>query len=131
MVPKLLVIDDDELMAQLVLSIGKDVGFTVQAVAGVQAESAYMRFKPDLIVLDILMPTVDGFEIIKLLKDAGSTSRVVLLSGDDHYRTMAENIAGGLKLMANLAKPFDIVAVHRLLTAQHQQLLEECKISAA
>jgi two-component system response regulator VicR len=67
---KILVVDDEKDIANLVKMILEPVGFEVEAVCDPSlAFDAAKRFKPDAILLDLLMPGVDGWEIFGILKN--------------------------------------------------------------
>ncbi len=129
--PRLLAIEDDTLLAQLIGTVAQDAGFAVAIASGERGADTYMNFSPDVIVLDILMPTVDGFEILRFLKTCHSRSRIILLSGDENYRKMAESIAGDeLIIEANLAKPFDIPALHERFSALRRAIAGDASSAA-
>jgi two-component system KDP operon response regulator KdpE len=120
-VPRLLAIDDDELMVQLMTTIAHNAGFEVASASGEDALDVYERFQPDVILLDILMPTLDGFEIISYLTARNSRARIILTSGDQNYLRMAESMAGDrIMVDAVFRKPFDVDMLHtRLCELSH------------
>jgi len=125
---RLLVIEDDKNIADLIHHVGVEMGFDVCAAcdfAGIT--SLYDRFVPDVIVLDILMPGMDGFEVLHFLRRRNSTSRVIILSGQPDYRSMAKRMGEGLELTitATVAKPFRITELREVLHA----VLEKTKLS--
>jgi two-component system response regulator CpxR len=100
----LLVDDDAELCTMLIRYLGQD-GFAVTAVhAGDAGVAAALQATPEIIVLDIGLPGLDGFEVLRRLR-ARSTVPVLVLTarGDDLDRIV------GLELGADdyLAKPFN------------------------
>jgi two-component system OmpR family response regulator len=101
--PRLLVVEDNPDIAKLVCHID------ARAVEeGSEIPAVYDEFKPEVIVLDILMPDMDGFEILQFLHARESTTQVIILSGDMDFGPMAERIAAGpsVRVAANLVKPF-------------------------
>ena len=80
---KILLVEDDGALASVYLSRLELEGFDVQHVAnGEQALSTAVDFKPDLIVLDAMMPKIDGFDVLDILKNTPETMnvRVIMLT---------------------------------------------------
>jgi len=89
---QILVVDDEPDIRQLVQEILEDEGYTV-AVAGdgESARLAHARLKPDLILLDIWMPDIDGISLLKEWAAApGRASQVVVMSGHGTLETAVE-----------------------------------------
>jgi two-component system OmpR family response regulator len=108
--PKVLVVDDEEHITELVaLGLGYN-GFDVQRVSsGRAALDAVAARKPDLIVLDVMLPDLDGFEVARRLRQsegAGTRVPVIFLTARD---TTAEKVQG-LRLGSDdyVTKPFSI-----------------------
>ena len=115
---RLLVVEDDPRIAKLITEVAGEVGFDAYSAAGATAMATYDSIEPHVLVLDILMPEVDGLEVLQALKIRGSETRIIILSGgQDSYRRIAENlgIASGLVIEANLPKPFRISEIRTLL----------------
>lgn len=118
MMPKqLLIVEDDKKIATLVCKVAEEAGFTAHIADGENFAEYYNKIKPDVIILDVFMPGVDGFEIIQFLGDEKSQAHIVILSGNDSYRAMAENFANalGLQIDINVAKPFRVKALRMCL----------------
>lgn len=80
---KILLVEDDDALAGVYLSRLKLEGFDVQHVAnGEDALSAAVAFKPDLIVLDAMMPKINGFDVLDILRNTPETTnvRVIMLT---------------------------------------------------
>ena len=70
----ILVIDDNPDLLDIVDAILSEAGFVVaKALSGEDGLSVAMALKPNLILLDLNMPKMDGWEVLKLLKAEGST----------------------------------------------------------
>lgn len=99
MTHKILIIDDDEFLLDIYSIKFKEGGFDVEAVkSGKEAISRAIEFKPDVVLIDLVMPNMDGFETIKLLKEKmGDSAKIIALSNLDQK----ENIDKALLLGAD------------------------------
>jgi len=83
MAKKILIIEDDDFLRQLISQKMSSEGFAVSlAVDGSDGIEKTKDIMPDLILLDLLLPTVDGFEVLSKIKSDSATSSipVVILS---------------------------------------------------
>ena len=121
MVKRLLAVDDDPAMLSLIGRVARDLGFEVDVVTHASFfMTTYVRKKPDVITLDIIMPDVDGIELIQWLGDVGCTAHVIVMSGGGlPYARMARRLGeDGAKLhMSCLNKPFAVSELRSALTA--------------
>lgn len=77
---KILIADDNEANCELLQAYLQDVPCEIQlAVDGQDTLDKVASFQPDLILLDVMMPRLSGFEVCKKLKDDPATSRVMVL----------------------------------------------------
>jgi EAL domain-containing protein (putative c-di-GMP-specific phosphodiesterase class I) len=126
--PRLLVIDDDPAVRRVVASIGASVGFEVTHCGGDDASlDDCLGRVADLIILDLVMPVVDGVEVIERLGQSHSSARLVLVSGQDR-RVLASAsrlaTACGLKVAAVFAKPFSAADLRACLKEQKGAITE-------
>jgi len=128
----LLVEDDADLLRLLQFSFGEQGHSMLAASNGAEALSLADQERPDLIILDIIMPLMDGFETLRLLRRNPPTSNIpviVITAKDD-----TEDIAKGWALGADfyLTKPFqlaELLSVANSLLAK-EQAPEETQESA-
>ncbi len=81
---KILVVDDEESIVKLVsFNLNKEGFQTIAARDGNEAWEAIQRDKPDLIVLDVMLPEMDGFSLCRLLRQEGSTIPIMMLTAKD------------------------------------------------
>jgi CheY-like chemotaxis protein len=103
----IMVVDDNPDIITIVRTILEGKGYNVlSAYSGAELFTTLEKQKPDLIVLDIMMPQMDGLEVLTRLKGAPDTSAipVILLTAKVQY----EDVLGGYKLGADyyITKPF-------------------------
>ena len=80
----MLVVDDETNITELVAMALRYVGFEVAtAASGREAIAAVNEFRPDLVVLDVMMPDLDGFEVCRRLRADGIRVPVVYLTARD------------------------------------------------
>ncbi|MEK7560061.1 MAG: response regulator [Patescibacteria group bacterium] len=85
MAHKILIIDDDDFLLDMYSLKFKEGGFDVSLCKnGAEAVSQAQTFKPDIILVDIVMPNIDGFQVIKLLKEKiGGSAKIIAFSNLD------------------------------------------------
>lgn len=105
---KILIIDDTELMVKLTTDILEEKDYAVvSAYNGLDGIRMVMTEKPDLVLLDIVMPGMDGFEVCKLLREDESNNLmpIIMLTAQGNE----EDKLAGLELGADdyITKPFN------------------------
>jgi two-component system, OmpR family, response regulator len=104
---RLLVVDDEETILELLAGSLRFAGFEVTTAAtGAEALRAAAASRPDLLLLDVMMPDGDGFEVVRRLRSSGPDVPVIFLTARDGVR---ERVAG-LALGADdyVTKPFSL-----------------------
>jgi DNA-binding response OmpR family regulator len=100
----ILVVDDEERMVRFIrLNLEHDGFIVVPAYRGMQALDEIRKEMPDLVLLDVMMPDMDGFEVLKLIRENGSAPVIMLTAkGEEDDRVR------GLELGADdyITKPF-------------------------
>jgi DNA-binding response OmpR family regulator len=100
----ILVVDDEERMARFVhLNLEHDGFRVIEAYRGLQAIQALRDSLPDLILLDVMLPDMDGFEVLKMIREVSSIPVIMLTAkGEEDDRVH------GLELGADdyVTKPF-------------------------
>lgn len=91
MKPNILVADDDEMIAASIRRALIYEGYNVEVVYdGAQALAAARDHQPDLVILDVMMPEVDGVEVCRRIRAAGDTPVLMLTAKD----TVADRVLG-------------------------------------
>jgi DNA-binding NtrC family response regulator len=103
---EVLVVDDDLPITEFITEVLEDEGYQVRAT--IDAKSALVAIEaqpPDVVLLDLRMPGIDGVDLFRLLTDRGLTTMpIILMTADNH--AMQALIAEGVKFI--LFKPFDL-----------------------
>jgi DNA-binding response OmpR family regulator len=120
---RILIVDDDRVLADILSYTFRREGFeTILAFDGRSALSLYAQQRPDLIVLDVNLPGLDGFSVCKELRRTSNTPIIMLtVRGED------EDVVHGLELGADdyISKPFS----PRQLVARAHAVLRRSKHS--
>ncbi len=107
---KVLVVDDEASIRALLAATLRLTGFEVRvAEGGREALAAVAEYDPDLVILDVMMPDVDGFEVAQRLRSAGRPVPVLFLTARDSV----EDRISGLTVGGDdyVAKPFSLEEV--------------------
>lgn len=109
---RLLICDDEPAFGRLLKNVAEDLGYTVCVTADGHAFiEAYGTFKPTTIVLDMIMPGMDGNELVLWLAEQRCSARLIIITGyTPDYATHAKVLAEykGLKPVVTLHKPVEI-----------------------
>ena len=125
-IPQVLVVDDEPNIRELVQVALKFHGCSVSAAgSGREALRQAEAIKPDLIVLDVMMPDMDGFEVCRRLRAAGNEVPVIFLTARD---TSSDTVTG-LAIGGDdyVTKPFSVEA----LVARVRAVLRRASRSSA
>src|SRR3954471_4150892 len=104
---KLLLVDDEDNLRSMLEAALRHLGFDVHSAAnGRDALAAIPELRPDMVVLDVMMPDLDGFEVCRRLRTEGSKMPVAFLTAKDS----TEDKVRGLTLGGDdsLVKPFSL-----------------------
>src|SRR5579871_6432739 len=121
MPPQILVIDDDPKITQMLRRALSQEGYAVQiAGSGAAGLEGAQALQPDLVVLDVLMPEIDGLEVCRRLRRAGDTP-ILLLTAKDEVEDRVRGLDSGAD--DYLVKPFaleELLARTRALLRRHE-----------
>jgi len=110
MAKTILVVEDDEDMRNWLGRHLGNAGYTVVSVPnGLQAAAACLKKKPDLVITDLHMPTMGGFDMVKILNSEKGLKDipVIVLSADEGRRDRG----AALGVVEYLAKPVEVDAL--------------------
>ena len=104
---RILIVDDAKFMRMTLSNILKKANHEVvgEAEDGNQAINLYRQLEPDLVTLDITMPSLGGLEALKEIKKEYPSAKVIMCSAMGQQRMVVEAIEAGAKDF--IVKPFD------------------------
>ena len=126
---KILIVDDDENIAELIsLYLTKECFDTMTAIDGEAALTAVKTYMPDLILLDIMLPGIDGYEVLRELRKSSSLPVIMLSAKGETFDKVL-----GLELGADdyIMKPFDSKEMVARVKAVLRRFTHEKTTSAA
>lgn len=102
---KILIVDDDENICEVIKMYVESAGYNVKIVNdGRSAEEAFLEYKPDLVLLDIMLPNIDGIDVLKWIRKDAETPVIMLTAKGETFDKVL-----GLELGADdyIVKPFE------------------------
>lgn len=117
---RILVVDDQPELAELIKTVLGEEGYNVSVCTdGREAISRIEQEKPAAVILDVMMPDTDGFEVLRQLRTnpAGQRLPVILMSGAWRRNEKQRQIGTTLEIAPTivLPKPFELVDLERCL----------------
>lgn len=106
MAKNILICDDAAFMRMMIKDILTKNGYNVagEAENGARAVEKYNELKPDLVLMDITMPEMDGIQALKKIKETDSSALVIMCSAMGQQAMVIESIQAGAKDF--IVKPF-------------------------
>ncbi|MBT9585326.1 response regulator [bacterium] len=107
--PKILVVDDDEhILRSLSQYLELEDFHVFSASSGPEALQLFQQEKPDLLVLDVMMPGMDGFQVLETLRNDPETANVpvLMLTARDQHNDILKGYQMGAT--SYLVKPFNL-----------------------
>jgi len=111
---KILLVEDDDNLTSVYLSRLDVEGFIVRRVPdGEQALAAAVEFRPDLVLLDVMMPDLSGFDVLNILRNTPETTaaKIVILTarGQDSDKQRAEKLGADDYLIKSQVVIADVI----------------------
>lgn len=104
---RVLLVEDEQTLAMIIKDTLSDEGFEiVTAENGVEGLKLFFDIRPDILVADVMMPELDGFEMVNKIRQTDKTTPVLFLTA----RSAIKDVVEGFELGANdyLKKPFNM-----------------------
>jgi CheY-like chemotaxis protein len=117
---RLLIVDDEPDFGQMVARVATDLGYEARVTTnGYEFQAAYQEGPPTLIVLDMVMPEMDGNELVVWLMEQGYAAGLIIITGySPEYAKDAQLLAEfkGLRSVITLAKPIRMAQLREALS---------------
>jgi DNA-binding response OmpR family regulator len=117
---KVLVADDEPTIRSYLTEALKDEGFSVfEASNGRDAFALFDAEKPDIVILDIVMPYADGIETLSRIRHQNPAQKIIVISGGGRARNFdALEVAERVGATTTVRKPFRVDDIVRLVKAE-------------
>jgi DNA-binding NtrC family response regulator len=116
---KILIVDDEPMVRDSLRLLLKTTFDVSTASDGEEALGVFDQAKPDLVLLDVMMPKIDGIEVLKRLRERGVKTPVIMLTAVNTVRAAVEAMKCGACDFLN--KPFDVQELTALILATLDQ----------
>ena len=117
--PKVLIVDDETSVCRLLSRVAEDLGCEVRLASdGAEAVTLAGEFFPDLVLMDLHMPGLDGLEALREILESSPGVRVLVVTGDSADRRVRAALESGAA--DYIMKPFTLA---RMRDAMEQHLL--------
>ena len=128
---RLLAVDDSKPFLEFVRKVAVDLGYDVElADNGADFKKLYGTFHPNLVVVDLIMPDIDGMELIQWLAELDTPARVIVVTGySPEYASLAKMLGEGkgLTTVKTLTKPIKTNDLRSALMDGPVEMLEEAE----
>lgn len=116
--PEILLVDDDEGTRSLFAEIAELANYPIRtASSGEEFFQQYENQQPDLLILDLVMPNMDGLELMRKLLAMNCQLPLLVISGYDYINEEGLTLlSNGLNFKGFIKKPFNVVELRKLLT---------------
>ena len=111
---RILVIDDNRDVVDILVTFLRGEGYgMLGALTSDEGLKLVSVSRPDLVLLDILMPGMNGIEVIKRIRSINPTTKVIIVTGNADFRLAREALELGA--VAYVDKPFDLADLKRMV----------------
>ncbi|MDP1676602.1 MAG: response regulator [Bacteroidota bacterium] len=105
---KVLIIDDDEMMLRALSNFLTEEGFTILTTAdGPQGIMIYKKENPDVVILDLGLPSLDGRDVLKQILSYDHNAKIIIATGYGSSQIKEESLKNGA--FGFFLKPFDAI----------------------
>ena len=117
MAKKILLVDDAAFMRKMIKDTLSKSGYTelFEAVDGADAVEKYSEIQPDLVIMDITMPNMDGLEALKTIRAKDGNANIVMCSAMGQESMVMDAVRSGAKDF--IVKPFKGERILKTVTA--------------
>jgi two-component system response regulator (stage 0 sporulation protein F) len=113
---RILIVDDEQSVREVLSEYFIEQGYSVESASGGEEALALVRRStPDLVLLDVRMPGIDGVETLRRIRDAAPDISVIMVTANEDVALARETLKLGA--LDYVAKPFDFVYLERAIMA--------------
>jgi UDP-3-O-[3-hydroxymyristoyl] N-acetylglucosamine deacetylase len=132
---KILIIDDEKDILNTLSSILEDEGFTVsKAMDGKEGLAIFEKEKPDIVLLDVWMPELDGIQVLKKIKKKNKNAIVIVISGHGTISTAVEAVKVGaydfLEKPLSIEKVLEVISRALGTEYKHKETVDSFKLKS-
>ena len=126
--PVLLIVDDNQEMGDFATFAGEISGYEVVCVSsGRGFQEAFLLVSPDLVLMDLAIPDIDGIGLLDWLGDYGSHVQIILMSGHGDYmlnwaKSVGEDL--GISIIGFFKKPISLDDLEKTLSDTKAMLVK-------
>ena len=112
---RILIIDDEQQFCSLTAMFLQERGYEVAtASSGTEALAQLERFRPDVVLLDVVMPGLSGLEVLKLARERAFPPRVIMITATDDLQVAQQALQEGAE--AYMCKPVSFDELERAIS---------------
>ena len=124
---KILFVEDDDLMRNTISNVlEKNTKIVLQATNGQEGLNIFLREKPEIILTDIMMPVMNGLDMIQEIRQHGNNVKIVVISAYSEKENFLKSIALGINNF--LIKPISYKKLLSVLDGLAETILLEKKV---
>ena len=113
---RMLIVDDERPVREVLSEYFETQGYAVSVAAdGHEALAAFTRERPDVVLLDVRMPGMDGLQVLKRLREADADVAVIMVTANEDLELARESLSVGA--FDYVAKPFDFEHLAQAVSA--------------
>lgn len=128
---RLLIVDDSKAFLEFVRKVADGIGYDVELAAdGASFKKLYETFQPHTVMIDLIMPDIDGMELIQWLAELDARARVIVVTGySPEYAGLAKMLGEGkgLSTVKILTKPIKANDLRNALMEEADDMPEEAE----
>lgn len=127
--PRVLIVEDDLAMVSLLTNMLEEEGFDTKSAIGEKALKLAEDYKPDVILLDIMMPVMDGLEWSNRVKANPKLNKIPIIALSAANFATLKRTYQDLQADSFLSKPFDLDALLNLVLIFSQQAQQQVRVA--
>ena len=104
---RILIVDDSRVSRKMIRNTLEQVGFEVvaEAINGKEGLELYDRLSPDVVLMDVTMPEMNGIDALRVIREKNPQAKVVIMSANGQSDTKMQAIKAGAETF--ITKPFE------------------------